>query len=47
MSYREAAEARTAIGSGLAHLGLPPGAMVGVYSINCVGGWRVGAAKAA
>ncbi|KAK9816781.1 hypothetical protein WJX72_005028 [[Myrmecia] bisecta] len=35
MTYGEAGEARTNIGSGLLHLGLAPGATVGLYSINC------------
>jgi long-chain acyl-CoA synthetase len=37
MSYREVGEARTAIGSGLAQLGVPPGATVGLYGVNSVG----------
>ena len=36
MTYAESGEARTAIGSGLLHLGVPLGAHVGIYSINCV-----------
>lgn len=35
MSYAEAGEARSAIGSGLQHYGVPSGAAVGIYSINC------------
>ena len=31
-------EVRSAIGSALVHLGVPPGAMVGLYSVNCPGG---------
>ncbi|KAK9835226.1 hypothetical protein WJX81_007254 [Elliptochloris bilobata] len=34
MTYAEAGEARTAIGSGLLHYGLTPGAAVGLYSVN-------------
>ena len=34
-TYKEAGEARTAIGSGLIHLGVPSGARVGIYSVNC------------
>ena len=37
MTYGEAGEARTAIGSGLLHFGLAPGATVGLYSVNCRG----------
>lgn len=37
MSYKEAGETRTAIGSGLLQLGVNPGSNVGLYSINCVG----------
>ena len=37
VTYREAGEARTAIGSGLVHLGVTPGSTVGIYSINSVG----------
>jgi long-chain acyl-CoA synthetase len=37
MTYAEAGEARTAIGSGLLHFGLGPGATVGLYSVNCRG----------
>ena len=37
MSYKEAGEARTAIGAGMVHLGIQPGSMVGIYSINSVG----------
>jgi long-subunit acyl-CoA synthetase (AMP-forming) len=37
MTYREAGEARTAIGSGLVHLGVTPGSTIGIYSINSVG----------
>ena len=36
-TYAEAGEARTAIGSGLLHFGLAPGATVGLYSVNCRG----------
>jgi len=37
MTYREAGEARTAIGSGFVHLGVTPGSTIGIYSINSVG----------
>lgn len=37
VTYREAGEARTAIGSGLVYLGVTPGSTVGIYSINSVG----------
>jgi long-subunit acyl-CoA synthetase (AMP-forming) len=37
ITYREAGEARTAIGSGLVHLGVTPGSTIGIYSINSVG----------
>jgi long-subunit acyl-CoA synthetase (AMP-forming) len=37
MTYKEAATARTEIGSGLLHYGLSPGAAVGLYSVNCRG----------
>lgn len=44
-------EVRSAIGSAMVHLGVPPGAMVGVYSVNCPGaclGWGgVGGVRAA
>lgn len=35
----QAGEVRSAIGSAMLHLGVPPGAMVGLYSVNCPGGW--------
>jgi hypothetical protein len=34
----QAGDIRTAIGSGLLHLGVSPKAMVGLYSVNCKGG---------
>ena len=37
MRCLQAGDVRTAIGSGLLHLGLLPGATVGLYSINCRG----------
>lgn len=35
LTYSQAADIRTAIGSGLLQLGVPPGSGVGIYSINC------------
>ncbi|GAB4820224.1 hypothetical protein N2152v2_007270 [Parachlorella kessleri] len=35
MTYREAGEVRSAIGSAMVQLGVPPGSMVGLYSVNC------------
>ncbi|KAG2500825.1 hypothetical protein HYH03_001587 [Edaphochlamys debaryana] len=35
MTYAQAADVRTAIGSGLLQLGMAPKAAVGVYSVNC------------
>ncbi|KAI8468294.1 MAG: hypothetical protein J3K34DRAFT_427744 [Monoraphidium minutum] len=35
LTYSQAGDIRTAIGSGLLHLGVGPKAMVGLYSVNC------------
>ena len=35
LTYSQAADIRTAIGSGLLQLGVPPGSGVGIYSLNC------------
>ncbi|GLC49640.1 hypothetical protein PLESTB_000270300 [Pleodorina starrii] len=35
MTYAQASDVRTALGSGLLHLGVAPGAAVGIYSANC------------
>ena len=42
ITYREVGEARTAIGSGLMHLGVPSSSGVGIYSVNCVGEFERG-----
>mmetsp|Transcript_3549 Transcript_3549/g.8031 ORF Transcript_3549/g.8031 Transcript_3549/m.8031 type:complete len:561 (-) Transcript_3549:609-2291(-) len=36
LTYSQIGEARTALGSGLLHLGVQPGSNVGIYSVNCV-----------
>lgn len=36
LTFSQVGEARTAIGSGLLHLGIKPGTHVGIYSVNCV-----------
>ena len=36
ITYAQAGEARTAVGSGIVHLGIQPGMHVGIYSVNCV-----------
>ncbi|KIZ03320.1 hypothetical protein MNEG_4636 [Monoraphidium neglectum] len=35
LTYSQAGDIRTAIGSGLLHLGVSPKAMIGLYSVNC------------
>lgn len=35
LTYSQVGDIRTAIGSGLLQLGLKPGAMIGLYSVNC------------
>lgn len=36
LTFSQVGEARTALGSGLIHLGFGPGTHVGIYSVNCV-----------
>ena len=36
LTFSQVGEARTALGSGLIHLGFRPGTHVGIYSVNCV-----------
>ncbi|KAL3160851.1 hypothetical protein ABBQ38_009253 [Trebouxia sp. C0009 RCD-2024] len=47
MTYAQVAETRTHVGSGLLHLGVKPGAPVGLYSVNHTGWVLVDAACAA
>ena len=36
LTYSQIGEARTALGSGMLHLGVQPGSHIGIYSVNCV-----------
>jgi hypothetical protein len=38
-SYAECGEIRSAVGSGMQHLGISPGSAVGLYSGGWVAGW--------